>query len=65
MLNTLFLFIRFFTLWALSVGIFISFARDLALNALLLITGHFWVFRTPSLDLKVIYITLIYIIVTN
>ena len=39
--NTLFLFIRFFTLWALFMGNFISLAQDLAFNVLLLITGYF------------------------
>ena len=27
--------------------------------------GYFWVFKTPFLDLKVIYTTLIYIIITG
>ena len=27
--------------------------------------GYSWVFKTPSLDLKVIYVALIYIIITG
>ena len=64
-LNALSLFMQFLALWALSVGNFISLARDLALNALLSMVRYSWVSRTLSLDLKVACVALIYIVVTG